>query len=65
MYVRTVSVGVHVDFGVSVRFNAQFCSSLSVASGSAGLIPQINPYAGGSARVTLLIRQKLLLCICG
>ena len=60
VYVGTVSVGVHVDFGASVSFNAQLCSSLSVyniASGSAGLIPQINLYAGGSARVTLLVRK--------
>ena len=62
VYVGTVSVGIHVDIGVSVSFDAQLCSSSSVynlASGSAGLVPQINLYAGGSARVTLLVRHYL------
>ena len=61
VYVGTVGVGVHVDLGVSVSFNAQLCSSSSVynlASGSAGFVPQINLYAGGSAHVTLLVRQN-------
>ena len=61
IYVGTVGVGVHVDLGMSVSFNAQLCSSSSVynlASGSAGLVPQISLYAGGSARVTLLVRQN-------
>ena len=62
VYVGTVSAGIHVDIGVSVSFDAQLCSSSSVynlASGSAGLVPQINLYAGGSARVTLLVRHYL------
>ena len=59
VYVGTVRVGVHVDLGMSVSFNAQFCSSSSVYSGNAGLVPQINLYAGGSAHVTLLVRQKV------
>ena len=62
VYVGTVRVGVHVDLGMSVSFNAQLCSSSSVynlASGNAGLVPQINLYAGGSAHVTLLVRQKV------
>ena len=60
VYVGTVGVGVHIDLGVSVNFDAQLCSSSSVynlASGNAGLVPQINLYAGGSAHVTLLVRQ--------
>ena len=64
MYVGYVSVGVQVDLGMSLSFDAQLCSSSSVhrlASGSAGLVPQINLYAGGSARITLLVRQKTLL----
>ena len=62
VYVGTVSVGVHVDLGVSVNFDAQLCSSFSVynlASGTAGLVPRINLYAGGFARVTLLVRLLL------
>ena len=62
VYVGTVSVGVHVDLGVSVSFSAELCSSSSVynlASGTAGLVPRINLYAGGSARVTLLVRLIL------
>ena len=61
MYVGYVSVGVHIDLGMSLSFDAQLCSSSSVyrlASGSAGLVPQINLYAGGSACVTLLVKQK-------
>ena len=63
VYVGTVSVGIKVDLGVSVNFDAQLCSSSSVynlASGSAGLVPRISLYAEGSARVTLLVR--LLIC---
>jgi hypothetical protein len=62
VYVGTVSVGIHADLGVSVSFDAQVCSSSSVynlASGTAGLVPQISLYAGGSARVTLLVRLTL------
>ena len=60
VYVGTVSVGVHIDLGASVSFNAELCSSSSVynlASGTAGLVPRISLYAGGFARVTLLVRQ--------
>ena len=59
VYIGTVSVGIHVDLGVNVSFDAQLCSSLSVynlANGTAGPVPQISLYAGGSARVTLLVR---------
>ena len=62
VYAGFVSVGVHVDLGVTVSFDAQLCSSSSVynlASGSAGLIPQISLYAGGSASVSLLVRLTL------
>ena len=58
VYVGTVGVDIFVDLGMSLNFNAQLCSSSSVynlASGTAGLVPQISLYAGGSARVTLLV----------
>ena len=66
VYVGTVSVGIHADLGVTVNINAQLCSSSSVynlASGSAGLVPRISLYAGGSARVTLLVRLILLILL--
>ena len=63
VYVGTVSVGIHADLGVTVSIDAQLCSSSSVynlARGSAGLVPRISLYAGGSAHVTLLVRLILL-----
>ena len=62
VYVGTVSVDIRVDLGVTVSIDAQLCSSSSVynlASGSAGLVPQISLYAEGSARVSLLVRLIL------
>ena len=63
MYVGFVDISVHVDLGVSTSFDVQLCSGFEVynlASGSAGPVPQISLYAGGSASVTLLVRLILI-----
>ena len=63
IYVGTVDFSVHIDLGVSASFNAQICTSFSVynlASGTAGLVPQISLYVGGSASITLLVRHSKL-----
>jgi hypothetical protein len=65
VYVGFVDVGIHADLGVGVSFDAQVCSSSSVynlASGTAGLVPQISLYAGGSASVSLLVRLIAMFC---
>ena len=64
VYIGSVGVTIHVDLGMSVSFDAGLCTSSSVyslASGTAGFIPQINLYAGGSAHVTLLVRINISL----
>lgn len=65
IYVGTVDFGVHVDLGVGVNLNGEICSSASVydlASGSAGVTPQVSLHAGGSASLTLLVSDSMYCC---
>ena len=58
IYVGTVDVSVNLYLGMRVNFDAEMCGSLSVynlASGTAGIVPQVSFSAEGSASVSLLV----------
>ena len=58
IYVGTIDFSVNLYVGMNINFDAQACASLSVynlASGTAGIVPQIFFTVEGSASVTLLV----------
>ena len=67
IYVGTVDVSINLYLGMGVNFDAQACASVSVynlASGTAGIVPQVRFSVEGSASVSLLVCTLLwLLCI--
>ena len=58
IYVGTVDIDIHLYLGMEVKFDAQACASVSdynLASGTAGIVPQVKFSVEGSASVTLLV----------